>query len=52
MQGYATGLLLARRVLKKLNLDGKYQGKTEVTNFPDVLIKQDQWRRLQRRRTC
>lgn len=27
---YATGLLLARRVLTKLNLAGKYEGKTEV----------------------
>merc|ERR1739838_745932 len=27
---YATGLLLARRVLKKLNLDDKYEGQTEV----------------------
>jgi large subunit ribosomal protein L5e len=28
--GYATGLLLARRVLQKLKLDGKYQGKQEI----------------------
>jgi len=28
--GYATGLLLARRTLQKLKLDGKYAGKTEV----------------------
>jgi len=27
---YCTGLLLARRVLKKMNLDGVYQGQTEV----------------------
>merc|ERR1711997_22689 len=27
---YCTGLLLARRLLKKLNLDGAYQGNTEV----------------------
>jgi len=27
---YATGLLLARRLLKKLNLDSKYQGAAEV----------------------
>lgn len=27
---YCTGLLLARRVLKKFNLDGVYQGQTEV----------------------
>merc|ERR1712108_46644 len=27
---YCTGLLLARRVLKKINLDGVYQGQTEV----------------------
>merc|ERR1711944_342232 len=27
---YCTGLLLARRILKKMNLDGVYQGQTEV----------------------
>merc|ERR1712061_427096 len=27
---YCTGLLLARRVLKQMNLDGVYQGQTEV----------------------
>jgi large subunit ribosomal protein L5e len=27
---YCTGLLLARRVLKKFNLDGVYQGNTEI----------------------
>merc|ERR1711899_53932 len=27
---YCTGLLLARRLLKKLNLDGEYEGNTEV----------------------
>jgi len=27
---YCTGLLLARRVLKQLNLDGQYEGNTEI----------------------
>jgi len=27
---YCTGLLLARRILKKLNLDGEYEGNTEI----------------------
>merc|ERR1711913_265859 len=27
---YCTGLLLARRVLKQLNLDGEYEGNTDI----------------------
>merc|ERR1712108_127848 len=30
MGAYCTGLLLARRVLKKFNLDGMYEGQTKV----------------------
>ncbi len=30
---YATGLLLARRVLKKFNLDETYQGQEEATGM-------------------
>ncbi|CDI98331.1 ribosomal protein l5 [Echinococcus multilocularis] len=35
---YCTGLLLARRVLKKLKLDGLYQGQTEV-NGENYLVE-------------
>ena len=37
---YCTGLLLARRVLKKLEMDEEYEGNVEVFNlfFNDVLI--------------
>merc|ERR1712141_157991 len=30
---YCTGLLLARRVLKKFNLDGMYEGQTKVDGY-------------------
>jgi large subunit ribosomal protein L5e len=38
---YCTGLLLARRVLKKMNLDGVYQGQTEVDGEHFMIEDQD-----------
>ncbi|VDM16417.1 unnamed protein product [Hydatigera taeniaeformis] len=40
---YCTGLLLARRVLKKLKLDGMYQGQTEV-NGENYLVESNEKR--------
>lgn len=36
---YATGLLLARRVLQKLNLADKYQGKPDVSSLPSLFFE-------------
>jgi large subunit ribosomal protein L5e len=37
ISGYATGLLVARRVLKKLKLDTKYKGNSNV-NGEDFMV--------------
>lgn len=34
---YCTGLLLARRLMKKYNLDSLYQGQTEVSKLPNKM---------------
>lgn len=33
LSAYCTGLLLARRVLKKLEMDEEYEGNVEVTKL-------------------
>merc|ERR1712045_932545 len=39
---YCTGLLLARRLLKKLNLDGAYEGNTEVDGSHFIVEDNDE----------
>ncbi|XP_068646782.1 large ribosomal subunit protein uL18-like [Aristolochia californica] len=41
---YCTGLLVARRVLKKLNMDGEYEGSIEATG-EDYLVEPTETRR-------